>query len=463
MKFLFIYPSSGKLEIAPEKLLSTGAWLPPLGILYLAKILEINGHTVDVIDCNAEGTNLESIKKAILSSDAVGMTVYSEERELECSIKMADFVKKTDQHIPILIGGPHCSMFPELALKQHHADLCVQGSADHVIIPLVEAIQGKRELSTIPGICYKDGNKISHTKPSAGFKDMDMIPFPSRHLVDKYDYGYMLGVKVAKGKTTSICAAQGCPFHCSFCNLHVHVPIYKSRSVNNIIEEIDEIIDQGYKTLAFVDDNFMVQPKNVEKIMEYIIQKDADLKIWLMGARADVADRNLYQKMRDAGVEHIAYGLESGNQDVLDFYNKKLTIQQIRETVNLASEMGFFITATFILGAPIETKEHIQNTIKFAKSLPLSGVTFYPLGYGYMSDIWKKEVNDEKIKPNEYLVYCDSQRGLGYFTTEEIMKYTIKAQRSFYMSPRLWIRSIKHAFSKKDFRNLRLGWRLIFD
>ena len=240
MKILFIYPSSGTLEIASKKMLRTGANLPPLGILYLAKMLELNGHHVEIIDCTAEAISNDDIKKAVLSNDVVGLTIYSEQRELENSIKISKIIRDADLQIPIILGGPHCSLYPEKSLIQHQADICVTGPGELVITPIIEALEGKGKLSTIPGIYFKNNNKIIKTDPIKWINDLDLLPIPARHLVDKYKYGYMCGVKIAKGKLASISAARGCPHHCRFCGLHRHLPKYQERSVGNINKEIDE-------------------------------------------------------------------------------------------------------------------------------------------------------------------------------------------------------------------------------
>ena len=260
MKVLFIYPSSGRLEVASKKFLTTGAHLPPLGILYLGKMLELNGHSVEVIDCNAEGVSKERIKNAVNSADAVGLTLYSEPRELETSIMISKLVKDIDSHIPIIIGGPHATLYPKLSLENHNADICVQGAGELTINRIVEALDGKRDISTIPNIHYRQGKNINHTKSKDEIVDLDEIPFPARHLVDKYDYGYLLGRKVAKGKLTSVISTRGCPFKCRFCNLHSHLPYYKVRSAENIKAEIKQIVSEGYSTLVFVDDNFLPLP-----------------------------------------------------------------------------------------------------------------------------------------------------------------------------------------------------------
>lgn len=461
MKFLFIYPAAGKWELAVDKAVSVGANLPPLGILYLSKILELNGHKIDVIDFNAETLTEEEIKNRILSSDAVGITVYTESTALQNSIKLSNFVKECDPDIPVLIGGPHCSIEPEKTIKSHNADVLVRGEGERVISPIADAIQGKGNLSTIPGVYYKEKDKIMKGKPWEQLDKLDEIPFPARHLVDKYDYGNFLGIKFGKGKVTSILSSRGCPLHCKFCGLRSQLPGYHYRSVDNITKEIEEIVNQGCKTLAFVDDNFLLRKKAAEQIMDFIIKEKMDIKLWIEGARIDSAERGLYQKMRDAGVEIIHYGIESGNQDVLDFYNKGITVTQIRDAVKLSKEMGFYINASFILGAPIETKEHIENTIKFAKSIPLDSATFYNFTYVIGSPLWEEAVKAGKIKPEEFSVNCGARPGLGLLTDKEIIDYTMKAYKSYYFNPRLWAREIYYALVHRDFRYLKLGLKTI--
>jgi radical SAM superfamily enzyme YgiQ (UPF0313 family) len=462
MKFLFIYPTSGTWTLAAKKAISVGANLPPLGILYIARMLEINGHNVEVIDFNAENISEDKLKEKILSSDAIGMTIYSDPIPLNNSILLSKFIKNCDPEIPLIIGGPNCTLYPEKALIDLNADISVMGEGELIINPVAEALEGKRKLSTINGICYKENNEIKKNKPAEQIKNLDEIPFPARHLVEKYEYGgYMLGVKIAKGKLTSFLASRGCPFRCRFCGMCYLLPKHTSRSINNITEEIDEVIDTGYKTISFVDDNFLQKKDAAEKIMDHIIKKNIDVRLWIEEARVDSADRKLYQKMRDAGVEKINFGIENGNQDVLDYYNKKITLDQARKAVKLSKEMGFFVNASFILGAPIETKNHIENTIKFAKSLPLDSVNFYTLEYGYGTKIWDEAVADGKIKPYEHYVPADSKRGLGNFTEEELNELSMKAYRSYYFNPRLWAREIFHAFYKRDFRYVKMGLKML--
>jgi radical SAM superfamily enzyme YgiQ (UPF0313 family) len=228
------------------------------------------------------------------------------------------------------------------------------------------------------------------------------------------------------------------------------------RSIENVINEFIEI-NQKYKSVLIVDDNFLVDKKRAHKIFDGIIENGIDLELSIDGARVDSADRDLYIKMKKAGVRLLHFGLESGNQDVLDFYRKEITIPQIRKAINLCNEMKFFSIGSFILGAPFETKRHIENTIKFACSLPLDIAVFFPLGYQRGSDLYNEAVKNGKMKKDERGTLADSRKGLGNFTTEELIKYCEKATKRFYYRPSYISRQILRWIREKDRNFLKIG------
>jgi anaerobic magnesium-protoporphyrin IX monomethyl ester cyclase len=459
MKLLFIFPSTG-FHLAPD-IRGPNAFLPPLGLLYLAKMVEQQGHSVEIIDYNAEKFDESTLERATRSSDAIGMTILSQQKEFKNSIMLAKKIKQFSPDIPLILGGPHCFLFPEQALRDHNADICVRSEGEFIIGPITEALEGKRPLSSIPGLTFKQNGKIHTTKSSEQITNLDTIPFPSRHLVQKYEYGYMFGTKTMKGKATSLISSRGCPNRCTFCQLSGFVK-YRRRSAANTNQEIDELALAGYNSIAFADDNFLADKKRAEQIMDHIIRQQYDLSLWILDTRVDSADRKLYQKMRDAGVKIISFGIESGNQDVLDFYNKKITIEQIRNAVKLSKEMGFIIDANFILGAPTETKKQIKNTIRFAKSLPIDHVLFNHLEYNAGTPLWDQAVQQGKIKPEECSVKSDKQRGLALCDTKEIDEFCENAYFSFYFNPRYLIREIKFALRNHNPTVLQLGLSRFF-
>ena len=439
MNILLIYPPHLQFRVTETVKISIGGFVPPLGLLYLARMLENNGHNVTIIDCTAENAPEAAVLRVLPTIDIVGMTVYSGPLGRESSIRIARIVKDHDPDIPLMLGGSHLSLFPQQALIEHQAQVGVQGEAEHRINTIIDAFTGRIPFAQIPGITYYDHGILRHTEPSPQLLNLDSLPFPARHLVYHYDYGYSGGVKLIPGVVTSMMTSRGCPFRCRFCQQAVFLPHFCAHSTTRITAEIDAIVNQGYTSIAFADDNFLADKQRTMRIMDHIINHDYDLTLWILNARADSADRELYEKLRKAGVEHIVFGVESGSQGILSYYNKNITLDQIRKAITLSHEKGFFTTANFILGAPIETSHHIQNTIAFIRSLPLDNILIKELGYAAHSPLWQEAVDHGKINPNEDLVVAGRERDLGHFTTYQLQRYCNQVYYAFMLNPRYLI------------------------
>jgi radical SAM superfamily enzyme YgiQ (UPF0313 family) len=231
---------------------------------------------------------------------------------------------------------------------------------------------------------------------------------------------------------------------------------FRQRSVENVISELIEI-DEKFDSVLIVDDCFLANTKRADMIMDKIAECGIDLDFYVLGTRVDKANRNTYKKMKKAGVKLLTFGIESGNQDVLNFYDKRITLDQIRKAVNLADEMNFTTIANFMFGAPIETENHIKNTFKFACSLPLDLVFFSVLTYSYRSDLWFEAVNNGIIdEKDRYLVLPGSRIGLGEFTSEELFEFCNNAFKSYYARPNYFFRRMIKSFKNRNFSILKL-------
>jgi len=431
MKFVFIYPLGDAEASEINKPASTFA--PPLGILYIASIVEKQGHEVEVVDARGKKLDKGDIKKLIQSTDVVGITIPT--FSLNSAKKIVDAIREFDKEIFTIAGGPHCSIFPEGILNFMDLNGVIQGEGELGIQAFAEAFE-RGDLSSVPGLYYKENGKIKRGKPSETIADLDDIPFPSHNLVSKYDYGYVSDFKIFNNKFTSMITSRGCPYRCSFCNRDLFIKRnYRQRSAENVLKEIEYVVSQGYDGIIFVDDNFLLDKKRTERIMDGIIDRNLDITLIVEGARVDSADKELYSKMWDAGVRMISYGIESANPDVLNFYNKNITLDQVRKATNLANNTGFFTTASFILGAPFETKKHFENTINFACSLPIDFVEFYILDYRVGSDLWKDAVNKGTINKDDFFVRACKENNLSNFSLEELGKWRKKAYMRFYLRP----------------------------
>lgn len=339
---MLIYPQSNYSYVDTRKNNDTFRGLaPPLGLLYIAKMLENDGDSVEILDFSAEPFEEQKLIDAVKNADVVGMTVLS--FSLLNSVEIVKVIKKVKPQIKVIIGGPHCTLFPKKALKETVADISVQGDGESIILDIKKAITGKIDFSEICGIYYRENDEIKNGLPLKLIEDIDSIPFPTRHLVNKYNYGTEYNPNIKKGEFTSIITSRGCPFNCKFCSRNsISMKTFRIRSTRNILEEIKNLSEMGYKYVSFADDSFIENKKQAIELFEGIIKEQYDMKFIITAARVNSADEELFKKMKKAGVTYIQFGLESGNQDVLDFYNKKTTLDKIRCAVNLGHRMGFF-------------------------------------------------------------------------------------------------------------------------
>ena len=457
MRFLLINPNVDS-SIAKDSF-AIKAEVPPLGLLYIAGALEEKGHEVEIIDFCVEEFKKETLKKALKNTDAVGITTRS--HGIKIIKELAQNIRQINKKIPIILGGPYTTLEKEKSLEYVDADISVEGDGEETIVEIAEYLNGEKKLSEISGIYYKQGNKIQKGKPAKIIMDLDKIPFPSRHLIEKYTYGIVnTGLKLTHGKVTSIMISRGCPYHCRYCINRAITKKYRTRTAENVIEEIKQI--QGkYDFLHIVDDNFFVDKENANKILDYLIENKTKLEVWISGIRVDAASKELFKKMKKAGVTTINMGIESGNQEVLDYFEKQTTIQQIKNATKTAHKNGFLTIGYFIIGSPIETKKHIEKTIKFAKKLPIDMAIFSPFGYIKGSPIWEEAYKAGKIQEHEYTATSNSKRGLGNFTEEELWEHLIKAFRDFYLRPTYILRQIGRAIRRRDFRIIKSGYRLL--
>lgn len=459
MRFLLIYPPPESYFIRKSKVFY--GLLPPLGLLYLSKILQNDGDSVTVFDFSAEPYNEDQFTAAVCSSDIVGLTLLSP--SLDKAKQLIARMKQQRPHIPLLIGGPHCTLRPKEALQETGASVCVIGDGEAVITDIKKAFEGKKQFSEIPGIMFQTPQGIQSGQPPGLIEDLDSIPFPARPLVQHAVYGREFNPSLKAGEFTSIITSRGCPYRCRFCSRSsLNKQKYRMRSIGNIIAELKEIQAQGYRHVAIADDCFPVNRKQAFGLFDALIQENLKLTFSVTASRVDFADEDLYHKMRKAGVVHLQFGLESGNQDVLDYYDKQTTIKDIQTAVRLSNQNGFFTIGSFILGAPFETKKHFQQTVRFAQSLRLDSVSFLPLRYMVGSDLWHQAVREGKINENEFLVVADKNRGLGLYTKEELYSFCTHAQRSFYSRPAFIMNLLKKSLRNNDMSFVKSYLSILF-
>jgi len=348
-------------------------WVP-LGISYVAAVLEQAGHNVEIIDLNLDST--KDLRRSIENADIVGITGMI--TEYQQVLKLVDMVKQGNGSSRVILGGPLATTLPRELLQASTADFVVIGEGERTVVQLVSAIEHGDSFSKINGIAYRDGDQIVVTEAAKPIVNLDTIPFPARHLLDMKRYATnhfaRFGLKIegfGKIKSTNLITSRGCPYSCTFCFKDMWGYKWRARSPANIIEEM-ELLGRRYGINGFFfnDDTFVLDRRRIFEFCDLLKKKALDV-VWYCNGRVNLMSRELLKAMYDAGCRGIAYGIESGNQQVLDSMKKNQTLEQTRNVVKWTREVGFHVAGYFMIGMLGETKETICQTIAFARELDL--------------------------------------------------------------------------------------------
>jgi len=370
MKFSFINPGPNpELSIQDTKKMISAA--PPLGMLYLAAVLKNNGIEVSMLDQAAEGLSIkgtvEWVKKE--EPDILGFSTLSSSGRK--AAMTAEEVEKKNPNVTIVFGNFYATFNAERILKKYPSvDIIVRGEGEYTTLELVKCLEKKRDLKEVLGITFRKKKRIISTPDRPLIKGIDSIPFPDRELLDVEYHNTTAGINVAPKKFSSFVSSRGCVFRCRFCGCRrLARNLWRPRSVENILEELHLLASEGYKQLMFVDDNFTLNPKRVIKLCRRMRKEKIEIE-WISEGRVDQCPYEMLREMVKANCRMMYFGIESANQKVLDYYDKQTTPEQTKATVKNARRAGVdVIVGSFILGAPNETKQEIQNTLKFAEKL----------------------------------------------------------------------------------------------
>ncbi|MCK5628534.1 radical SAM protein, partial [Candidatus Bathyarchaeota archaeon] len=282
-------------------------------------------------------------------------------------------------------------------------DIVVRGEAENTVVDLAGCIKKRDSLKTVKGISFRSGREVVSTPKRPLIKDLDSLPFPNRKLVDSEYHCMVAGANVAPKKFTGIVSSRGCVHGCRFCSCTQFAEnIWRPRSVGNTLEEMLLLKGEGYKQFMLVDDSFTLNPKRVIELCRGMRREKMDME-WICEGRVDNCPSEMLREMVAAGCKILYFGIESANQRILNYYNKRTTPQQSEDAVKKARRSGMdVIIGSFILGAPDETMEEILNTIEFAKKIPIDLPQFNILGAQPGNDLWEELVAKRFINEEEY-------------------------------------------------------------
>ena len=365
----------------------------PYGLATVASTLIESGFEVEIYDINAlrpEKTQIIDDLKT-KSWDLVGIsgliTTYNFQKWL------IPHLKAIHPDAPVISGGGLATTNSDLLFRRSNVDFTVIGEGEQTMLELCQALANGMDVVSTPGIIYRQNGHLEKNPTRDNIKNLDALPFPAWDLLPMEVYlknpiwgdlasnssGFRKDINISR--SMNIISSRGCPMSCNYCYHLFGYSSYRFRSVQNVIDEIDILVDRyGVDFIGFVDDNMMASSKRLLEFCDSMEKKKFPVT-WGCHGRVTSARSKVLDRMAETGCVWIGYGIESGSQTILNKMKKKATVEQAKKAIVETRKAGIYPNTTFIFGYPGETVESIQETIEFKKELGIRCGSFFATPY----------------------------------------------------------------------------------
>lgn len=460
---------------------------PHLGLAYLGAVSQQRGDTVRVFDLDIEDQPVQDFIREF-QPDVVGITANTP--QVKQAWRTARAIKEVAD-VPVVLGGPHPSVTSEEldfeSVERPYVDIVVRGEGEATWLEVCQRIEDfKRDQEDfscramfasekglwddVLGISYQASDGQLHRNPDRPpIADLDSLPWPAYNLfkMERYTNLQPATDHVDGARSFSILTSRGCPYRCTFCSQSIMPIKWRARTPENVIEEWRHLVRElGAEEIGVLDDSANIRKDRLYRLAELLIAEGLNHVPWIFvnGIRANLADKPLMAKLKEAGLKRTAFGVETGNPEILKSIDKNIDLDTIRQAFKNCKEVGLETIGFFIIGLPGETRETMQDTINFAIELdPLianfSMMTPYPGTRVY--ELVKRQGRLLVTDWEDYVFFEQKARyELGDMTAELVEEMYRRAYRQFYLRPGPIMRRLK----TKDFwlnlpRNLRIARR----
>jgi len=377
----------------------------PLGLGYIASMLDINGHEVKVLDINALRLDKAQVEQKIKYSKADVFCLTGLVTSYKYIKWLVEKIRDYHQSKKIVLGGAiaNSSTAQVNKLTDGMIDTFCVGEGEEAIVEIMDSYKGEEHL------------KFIHKKKP--IEPLDKIPFPAWDMFPIHTYiknpiggintqKWKNGKSVCKIKSMNLIASRGCVYGCCYCYHDFAGYKYRHRSVPNIIAEMEALIDRyDISHFHFVDDEFVLDKNFVHELCDSLFHLGVTQEwwpaiTWGCTGNARIMDKDLLRHMAESGCIHISYGIESGSQKMLDWMEKKITVERAKESVMLTERYIKNPSYTFMVGYPGESVETLSETIQFCNDTHIKAeavffLTPYPGTSVYTWALKKGYITDE--------------------------------------------------------------------
>ncbi len=433
----------------------------PYWMSYATGVVEQSGVNCKFIDAPGEGWDYPEVEKLasefqpdLVIMDSTTPSIYND-------IKVLDHLKEKFPQARFMMVGTHATATPDETMNlTPNLDFLARGEFDDTCQAVALGLENGIKPEEILGLTWRDNGKIVHNPIRPLIKDLDSVPFVSgvykRHLnIWNYFNPDCLYPNV------TLLTGRGCPYRCSFCLFTHTISGFKTRfrSVENVLDEL-EYIEKTFphaKAFFFEDDIFTINEKRCRELCEGMLKRGIKLK-WNANSRADISLETL-KAMKRAGCRALCVGFETGNQEIIDAYGKRLTVEDYYKFSRNARKAGIMMHGCFIVGGPGENSKTMNRTLKMAMDLKPDTAQFYPLM------VYPGTPEYDRMKESGMLVTTDYEKWLtadGLHnciirtedrTPEELIRFCDYSRRRFYLRPSyLFYKARKSFFDPQERR-----------
>lgn len=434
---------------------------PPLGLMYLqASVEKRTPFKAEICDPVVDDLDYPAFEELLkrYPLDLVGISCFTHTLpDVQMTINL---VRKLNPAATIVLGGPHCNMFPEYAIAMQGVDAIVTGDGEDAFVEMLEARDQGRSWEGIEGVWFKKDGDVVRNPERRQSRSLDAYPWPDRSRVRYRDY-YLPGTK--QPVATTAITSRGCPHSCPFCLTYKKQ--YRIRDIDNILDEVEHCLSLGITEILFVDDLFTPNSQWAMKFCDGIERRGLKFQ-W--GYKTTVAGTTAEQIRRcaETGCTKIHFGVESANNVGLDIWGKHCDIDDVHRVFKWCREEGVRSVAYIMLAGPHERtmQEALANLDEmlkldadyavFAVFSPYPGTESFEEGARkglYPADCWDRLMRDPLANVEVPAAWEE------HLTKEQIMELLKIAHRRFYLRPRVIARTAVQLATVAELKRLAVG------
>lgn len=413
-------------------------YMAPLGVLSITNVLRMHGYDVHVLDFSEQEYGGDEIYELIdrIKPLYIAFSVYTQ--NVDSIFLMCKALKKKFKEIPIVLGGPHPTLDTEYCKKKRFIDFISIGDGEQTLLELTEALRTNQKLITfkdIQGLMYFDENrKYQYGNDRVFLTNIDLVPIINRDYIPKY----------FKTIIPNIYSTRGCPGRCIYCAAPaMSGGKYRIREIENVFLETLYVEDlcKNYIEIFYCDDTFTVFNKRVERFIELCNKSKVKFR-WRCESRVDAMFKNSYllQGLKKAGCKRIQFGIESGNQEVLNKIRKNMKLEEAYQIIDKTINVGISVATSFIFGHYCDTVETMTDTVEMMEKLRIKYGKKAEVAFGlntpfpgtYQYDNMEKLGIVMTVSKFSELTMTSPVIYTSNFTVEDLQKFNSRAMKLYF-------------------------------